>query len=123
MKIAKKPQRAHLFSDEPFMQIFAKLIGNGIEDRSKETREKAMKVLKKIEHTNSEIIEKYIDPLHFKKYQKWLKFNAPKGKKGKGKKGSKKKRVSPIKRAKTQSSKKFNLNDATDEGETEDISI
>eukprot|EP01084_Bolivina_argentea_P004852 9180_1 len=101
VKIAKKPQRAFLFQDDAFMQIFAKIIGNGIEDKSKETREKAMKVLKKIQSTNNEILDKYIDPLHVKKYQKWLKYNQPKGKKGK--KGSKKKRerISPIKRAKS----------------------
>merc|ERR1712129_308470 len=35
-------------------------------------------------------------------YEKWKKFNAPKGKKGKGKKGkAKRKRISPIKRMKT----------------------
>merc|ERR1711991_333810 len=55
VKIAKTSQRPFLFQDEVFMQIFAKIIGNGIEDRGKESREKAMKVLKKIEATNEEI--------------------------------------------------------------------
>merc|ERR1711902_3442 len=84
-KIAKIPQRAFLFEDEIFMQIFAKIIGNGIEDRGKESREKAMKVLKKIESSHSEIIEKYMDGMHLNKYEKWKRFNMPKTKKGKKK--------------------------------------
>jgi len=104
VKIAKKPQRAQLFEDEVFMGIFAKIIGNGIEDRGKESREKAMKVLKKIESSHREILEKYIDGVHLNKYEKWKRFNAPKGKK-KGK--SKRKRISPIKRSKTAPAKKM----------------
>ena len=57
VKIAKVAQRPFLFEDEVFMQIFAKIIGNGIGDRGKETREKAMKVLKKIESSNAEILK------------------------------------------------------------------
>jgi len=86
VKIAKIPQRAFLFEDEIFMQIFAKIIGNGIEDRGKESREKAMKVLKKIESSHSEIIEKYIDGIHVNKYEKWKKYNAPKKKEKKERK-------------------------------------
>jgi len=97
VKIAKTPQRAHLFEDEVFMGIFAKIIGNGIEDKGKESREKAMKVLKKIEGSHREILDKYMDGVHLKKYEKWKKYNAPKGKK----KGKKRKRLSPIKRTKT----------------------
>jgi len=97
VKIAKLPQRAQLFQDEVFMTIFATIITNGIEDRGKESREKAMKVLKKLETTNPDILEQHIDGVFLKKYEKWKRFNAPKGK---GKKG-KRKRISPIKRAKT----------------------
>merc|ERR1712083_1185695 len=98
VKIAKLPQRSQLFHDEVFMAIFAKIITNGIEDRGKEGREKAMKVLKKLETTNPEILEQHIDGVFLKKYEKWKRFNAPKGK---GKKKGKRKRISPIKRAKT----------------------
>merc|ERR1712228_1155613 len=94
VKIAKLPQRAQLFQDEVFMAIFAQIITNGIEDRGKESREKAMKVLKKLETTNPDILEQHIDGVFLKKYEKWKRFNAPKGK---GKK--KGKRISPIKRA------------------------
>lgn len=97
VKIAKTPQRAQLFEDEVFMGIFAQIIGNGIEDRGKESREKAMKVLKKIESSHREILEKYMDGVHLNKYEKWKRFNMPKTKKGK----KKRKRISPIKRTKT----------------------
>ena len=99
VKIAKTPQRAQLFEDEVFMGIFAKIIGNGIEDRGKETREKAMKVLKKIESSHREILEKYMDGVHLNKYEKWKRFNTKKSKTTKTKK--KRKRISPIKRTKT----------------------
>merc|ERR1712154_284308 len=89
---------AFLFEDEKFMKLFVEFIGNGIEDRGKECREKAMKCLKKIESAHKDILDKYMDAMHLKKYEKWKKFNAPKGKK---KKNSKRKRISPIKRAKT----------------------
>merc|ERR1712232_385307 len=98
VKIAKVAQRAFLFEDEKFMNLFVQIIGNGIEDRGKECREKAMKCLKKIESAHKDILTKYMDEMHLKKYEKWKKFNAPKGKK---KKNSKRKRISPIKRAKT----------------------
>jgi len=102
VKIAKRPQRAHLFDDAVFMKLFGAIIGNGIEDKGKESREKAMKVLKKIEATRPKVLEEYIEAHHVAKYEKWKKFNAPKGKKGKGKKGkAKRKRISPIKRMKT----------------------
>merc|ERR1712154_223833 len=104
VKIAKVAQREFLFEDEKFMTMFAKIIGQGIEDRGKESREKAMKCLKKIESSHMHILEKYMDPMHLKKYEKWKKFNAPKGKK---KKKSKNKRISPIKRAKTAHPKKL----------------
>jgi len=98
VKIAKKAQRAHLFDDAVFMKLFAQIIGNGIEDRGKESREKAMKVLKKIEATRPTVLTEYIEAHHVAKYEKWKKFNAPKkSRKGKGKK--KRKRI--IKRVKT----------------------
>merc|ERR1712129_599546 len=103
VKIAKVAQRPFLFEDEKFMQMFAVIIGHGIEDRGKESREKAMKCLKKIESSHKHILEMYMDSMHLKKYEKWKKFNAPKGKK----KNSKKKRRSPIKRAKTTAPKKM----------------
>mmetsp|Transcript_54488 Transcript_54488/g.49045 ORF Transcript_54488/g.49045 Transcript_54488/m.49045 type:complete len:811 (-) Transcript_54488:91-2523(-) len=106
VKLAKVAQRPFLFEDEVFMQMFAKIIGNGIEDRGKESRDKAMKVLKKIESSNEEILEKYIDGLHLNKYTKWKKFNQPKGK-GKKKGKKKNKRVSPIKRQRTVQPKKL----------------
>eukprot|EP00483_Globobulimina_turgida_P001932 UN01934 len=103
--MAKFPQRSFLFKDDAFMQIFAKMIGNGIEDRSKETRDKTMKVLKKIQSKNSEIIDRYIDEYQLKKYEKWLRFNQPKKK---GKKGAKKKRERiQIRRVKTQGHKRM----------------
>eukprot|EP01084_Bolivina_argentea_P056037 102608_1 len=117
VKIAKHPQRAFLFKDVTFMEIFAKAVGNGIEDRSKETRDKTMKVLKKIEMTHNEIIERFIDPMHQKKYEKWKKYNAPKGKKGK----RKRKRISPIKRAKTSKPNKLLLNKNTAGSKSHDV--
>merc|ERR1712228_328803 len=90
VKIAKVAQRAFLFEDEKFMNIFSQIIGFGIEDRGKECREKAMKCLKKIESAHKDILDKYIDPLHLKKYEKWKKYNAPKGKKKKRSKIKKK---------------------------------
>jgi len=104
VKIAKVAQRAFLFEDEKFMEMFAQIIGFGIEDRGKECREKAMKCLKKIESAHKDILDKYMNPLHLKKYEKWKKFNAPKGKK---KKRSKNKRISPIKRAKSHQPKQL----------------
>merc|ERR1712066_1066560 len=104
-------QRAFLFEDEKFMKLFVEIIGNGIEDRGKECREKAMKCLKKIESAHKDILDKYMDAMHLKKYEKWKKFNAPKGKK---KKKSKNKRISPIKRAKTAHPKKL-MKDAKEE--------
>merc|ERR1712087_917766 len=89
--------------DEKFMNLFVQIIGNGIEDRGKECREKAMKCLKKIESAHKDILTKYMDAFHLKKYEKWKKFNAPKGKK---KKGSKRKRISPIKRSKSAQTEK-----------------
>jgi len=120
VKIAKQPQRAYLLDDAVFMELFAKMIGNGIEDRGKESREKAMKVLKKIEATRPSVLEEYIAAHHVAKYEKWKKFNASKsgkGKKGKGKKGSKRKRISPIKRMKStpaQKKEKVNAGDEAD---------
>jgi len=108
VKIAKTAQRAFLFQDKGFMEIFAKIVGNGIEDRGKESREKAMKCLKKIESTNQEVLTQHIAEQHLNKYAKWKKFNAPKSKKGKkGSKKGKNKRISPIKRARTAAPKKL----------------
>merc|ERR1712244_190463 len=76
VKIAKTAQRAFLFQDKGFMEIFAKIVGNGIEDRGKESREKAMKCLKKIESTNQEVLTQHIAEQHLNKYAKWKKFNA-----------------------------------------------
>merc|ERR1712130_858863 len=53
---------------------------------------------------HKDILDKYMNPLHLKKYEKWKKFNAPKGKK---KKRSKNKRISPIKRAKSHQPKQL----------------
>jgi len=106
IKIANKPQRNFLFSDETFMTMFGKLIGNGIDDRGKEPREKAMKVLKKIEADNREVLEKYVDAILLNKYEKWKRFNQPKGSK-KGGKNTGRKRISPIKRTKTTPNKKL----------------
>merc|ERR1712241_625828 len=65
---------------------------------------KAMNVLKKIESSHREILDKYIDQMHLNKYEKWKRFNAPKGKKkGKGKR----KRISPIKRSRTAGANKL----------------
>jgi len=107
VKIAKAPIRAFLFDDEPFMKIFAKILESGIEDRGKEPREKAMKVLKKVESTHQHVLEKYIDGVLLSKFEKWKRFNQPKGKKASKKGASKKKRVSPIKRMKTVPPKKL----------------
>merc|ERR1712154_721210 len=121
VKIAKTWERAYLLDDAVFMELFAKIIGNGIEDRGKESREKAMKVLKKIEATRPSVLEEYIAAHHVAKYEKWKKFNASKsgkGKKGKGKKGSKRKRISPIKRMKsTPAQKKEKVNEDGDEAD------
>merc|ERR1712228_1118606 len=105
VKIAKVAQRAFLFEDEKFMNIFSQIIGFGIEDRGKECREKAMKCLKKIESAHKDILDKYIDPLHLKKYERWKKFNRQKEKRRNGVKI--KKRISPIKGAKSHQPKQL----------------
>eukprot|EP01083_Nonionella_stella_P007705 22197_1 len=66
--------RQSLFSLAKVSDMFGKTIGNCVEDKSQDARENAMKVIKKIEMTNSEVIERFIDPIHYKKYKKWKRF-------------------------------------------------
>lgn len=94
VKMAKKSKRPFLFENEEFMCIFGKTVEVGIDDRSKDAREGAMKILRKIEIAEKEqsvaIFDRFFDEMIIVKYLKWKKYNLPrKGKKRKNKKRQK----------------------------------